>query len=50
MAGEEGAAFSAGRKIFRHCYCVDEDTIAAAGKGRLHYRRYMEVTTPYCCY
>jgi hypothetical protein len=25
MAGEEGAAFSAGRNIFRHCYCVDED-------------------------
>ncbi|KAG6738323.1 hypothetical protein POTOM_019370 [Populus tomentosa] len=35
MAGEEDAAFSAGRKIFRHCYCVDEDSIADAGKGRL---------------
>ncbi|KAG6754824.1 hypothetical protein POTOM_040622 [Populus tomentosa] len=35
MSGEEDAAFSAGRKIFRHCYCVDEDSIADAGKGRL---------------
>ena len=35
MAGEEGVAFSAGRKIFRHCYGVDEDNNAAAGKGRL---------------
>ncbi|KAJ7012389.1 hypothetical protein NC653_002443 [Populus alba x Populus x berolinensis] len=35
MAGEEGAAFSAGRKIFRYYYVVDEDSIAVAGKGRL---------------
>ncbi|KAJ6978781.1 hypothetical protein NC653_027057 [Populus alba x Populus x berolinensis] len=35
MSGEEDAVFSAGRKIFRHCYCVDEDSIADAGKGRL---------------
>ncbi|KAG6773099.1 hypothetical protein POTOM_020353 [Populus tomentosa] len=35
MSGEEDAAFSAGRKIFRPCYCVDEDSIADAGKGRL---------------
>jgi hypothetical protein len=35
MAGEEGAVFSAGRKIFHHCYCVAEDNTTAAGKGRL---------------
>jgi hypothetical protein len=35
MSGEEDAAFSAGRKMFRHCYCVDEDSIADAGKERL---------------
>jgi hypothetical protein len=35
MSGEEDAAFSARRKIFRHCYCVDEDSIADARKGRL---------------
>jgi hypothetical protein len=35
MVGEEGAAFSARRKIFHHRYCVDEDIIVAAGKGRL---------------
>jgi len=35
MSEEEDAAFFAGRKIFRHCYCVDEDSIADAGKGRL---------------
>jgi len=35
MAGEEGAAFSAGRKIFCHCYGVDEDSTVVVGKGRL---------------
>ncbi|KAG6789189.1 hypothetical protein POTOM_005279 [Populus tomentosa] len=35
MASEECAAFSAGRKIFRYYYGVDEDSIAVAGKGRL---------------
>jgi len=36
MAGEEGAAFSAGRKIFRHCYCVDKDARFLLAKKKLH--------------
>jgi hypothetical protein len=36
MAGEEGAVFSAGRKIFRHCYCVDEDARFLLVKKKLH--------------
>jgi hypothetical protein len=36
MFGEEGVAFSAGRKIFCHYYCVDEDARFFLAKKKLH--------------